>query len=53
MVIAGIAKVKTIGSIEKKSLKSALPAIKKTEKKNQPVMMRKSAITMYAMGERK
>jgi hypothetical protein len=46
MVIAGIIKEKIMGSREKKSLKSALPKIKNVEKKNHPVTIKNSDITI-------
>ena len=53
IVMAGMVKEKMRGSSEKKLRRSALPAIKKPEKKNHPVVIRNMAITRYAMGERK
>jgi hypothetical protein len=53
MVIAGIKNEKTMGSKEKKSLKSARPYIKNVEKKNQPVIIKNSDVTIYAIGEMK
>jgi len=53
MVMAGMIKEKVMGKREKKSLKSALPKIKKVEKKNHPVTIRNKDITIYAMGEMK
>jgi hypothetical protein len=46
MVMAGMIKEKIRGSREKKSLKSARSKIKKVEKKNHPVTMRKRDITI-------
>ena len=51
MVMAGIKKEKVMGKKEKKSLKCALPKIKKVEKKNHPVTIRNNDMTIYAMGE--
>jgi len=53
MVTAGMIKERVIGSRLKKSLKSALLWRKNTEKKNHPVTRRKTAMTMYAMGDKK
>ena len=44
--MAGIIKEKIMGSSEKKSLKSALPKIKNVEKKNHPVTIKNSDITI-------
>jgi hypothetical protein len=46
MVMAGMINEKVMGSIEKKSLRSARPKIKKVEKKNHPVTMRNNDITI-------
>jgi hypothetical protein len=53
MVIAGMINEKVMGKREKKSLRSALPKMKKVEKKNHPVTMRNIEITIYAMGDMK
>ena len=46
MVIAGIINENVMGNRAKKSLRSALPKIKKVEKKNHPVTMRNSEMTI-------
>ncbi len=51
METAGTLKARIIGNKLKKFLISALPDRKKVEKKNHPIIIRKSVIIIYAPGE--